>query len=75
MQLAELDKYSVETYPEPANFIQQLLEQNKESYFDTHMKTALGDLYSVLGTMQLMMQPRRLDQCIYTRVPFELNVR
>ncbi|MBR0272549.1 MAG: signal peptide peptidase SppA [Bacteroidaceae bacterium] len=73
-KLAELERYSVDTYPAPMNFIDQLMNESKESYFDEHMKATLGELYPMLGTMQLMMQPRRIDQCIYTRVPFELKV-
>ncbi|MBO4802899.1 MAG: signal peptide peptidase SppA [Bacteroidaceae bacterium] len=72
--LAELDKYSVDEYPAPANFIEELLNDKKESYFDTHIKTALGDFYPMLSTMQWMMQNRRIEQCVYARVPFELKV-
>ncbi len=73
-KLANLEEYSVDTYPAPADFMEQFLNQQQESYFDTHMKAALGDLYPMLGTMQWMMQNRRIDQCVYARVPFELKV-
>ena len=73
-QLAELEEYSVDTYPAPANFFEQMMNQDKESYFDEHIKAALGDMYPMLGTMQLMMKPQRIDQCIYTRVPFDLKI-
>ena len=72
--LAELEKYSVDTYPAPASFMDQFLKQQQESYFDVHMKATFGELYPMLSTMQMMMQPRRIDQCIYARVPFELKV-
>ncbi|MBR1681747.1 MAG: signal peptide peptidase SppA [Bacteroidaceae bacterium] len=72
--LAELEKYSVDTYPAPASFMDQFLNQQQESYFDARMKATLGELYPMLSTMQMMMQPRRIDQCIYARVPFELKV-
>lgn len=72
--LAELGNYSVDTYPAPANIFDQLLNQQKESYFDAHMKATLGELYPMLGTMQMMMQPKRIDQCIYARLPFELKL-
>jgi len=74
-KLAGLKEYSVDSYPAPVDFMQQLFNEKKESYFDTHMKAALGDFYPMLGTMQWMMQNRRIDQCVYARVPFELNVR
>ena len=50
-QLAELEEYSVDTYPAPANFFEQMMNQGKESYFDEHIKAALGDMYPMLGTM------------------------
>ena len=74
-QLAELEKYSTDSYPAPANFMEQLFNEKKESYFDAHMKAALGDFYPMLSTMQWMMQNRRIDQCIYARIPFEMNIR
>lgn len=73
-KLAELEEYSTDSYPAPSDFIQQLLNEKKESYFDAHMKAALGDLYPMLGTMQWMMQNRRIDQCVYARVPFEIAI-
>lgn len=74
-KLAELEKYSTDSYPAPANFMEQFLNKKKESYFDAHMRAALGDFYPMLGTMQWMMQNRRIDQCIYARVPYYMNIR
>ena len=73
-KLAELDKYSTDAYPAPADFMQQLFNEKKESYFDAQMKASLGEFYPMLGTMQWMMQNRRIDQCIYARVPFEVVI-
>lgn len=73
-KLAELKKYSTDSYPAPADFMEQLFNEKKESYFDAHMRSALGDLYPMLGTMQWMMQNRRIDQCIYARLPYELKI-
>ena len=73
-KLAELEKYSTDSYPVPADFMEQLFNEKKESYFDAHMKAALGDFYPMLGTMQWMMQNRRIDQCVYARVPFEIVI-
>ncbi|MBQ7494599.1 MAG: signal peptide peptidase SppA [Bacteroidaceae bacterium] len=69
-KLAELEKYSVDTYPAPANFLEQFLNQKQESYFDTHLRAALGDFYPMFSTMQWMMQNRRIDQCVYARLPY-----
>lgn len=73
-RLAELEAYSVDTYPAPANFFDQLVNDQKESYFDAKMKSALGEFYPMLSTMQQMMEVRRIDQCVYARVPFMLKV-
>lgn len=73
-KLAELEKYSIDNYPTPSNFIEQMFNQKQESYFDTHMHAALGEFYPMLSTMQVMMQPKRLDECVYARVPFELKI-
>ena len=73
-KLAELDKYSTDSYPAPSNFMDQLFNQKQESYFDTHMRAALGEFYPMVSTMQWMLQPQRIDQCIYARVPFELKI-
>lgn len=73
-QLAELEKYSVDTYPAPANFLEQLMNQEQESYYDAHLKASLGEFYPMLGTMKTLMETQRIDQCIYARVPFMLKV-
>ncbi|MBP3823793.1 MAG: signal peptide peptidase SppA [Bacteroidaceae bacterium] len=73
-KLAKLDKYSTDSYPAPADFMQNFLNEKKESYFDAHLKASLGEFYPMLGTMQWMMQNRRIDQCIYARVPFEIVI-
>ena len=53
--LAGLEKYSTDSYPATSNFVEQLFNQKQESYFDTHMRVALGDFYPMLSTMQGMM--------------------
>ena len=73
-KLAKLEKYSTDAYPAAPNFFDQLFKDQRESYFDEHMRAALGELYPMLGTMQLMLQPRRIDQCVYARVPFDLKM-
>ena len=73
-KLAELENYSTDSYPAPSKFIDQLFKQKQESYFDTHMRAALGEFYPMVCTMQWMLQPQRIDQCVYARVPFELKI-
>jgi protease-4 len=73
-KLAELEKYSTDNYPAPSKFIDQLLKQKQDSYFDVRMRAALGDVYPMLATMQWMMQPQRIEQCVYARIPFDLKI-
>ena len=73
-KLAELEKYSVDAYPAAPSFFEQLMNQNKESYFDEHMKATFGSLYPTLVTIQQVMEPRRIDQCVYARLPYDLKI-
>ena len=73
-KLAELDKYSVDRYPGQPDFMAQMFNTKKESYFDEHLRLAFGDLYPFVSTMQRMLQPQRIDQCIYARMPYELKL-
>ena len=73
-KLAELDKYSVDRYPGQPDFMAQMFNTKKESYFDEHLRLVFGDLYPFVSTMQRMLQPQRIDQCIYARMPYELKL-
>lgn len=46
-QLAKIDKYHAVDYPEPKDFISQLLDDSdkKASYLDEQMKLSLGNMY------------------------------
>lgn len=73
-KLAELEKYSVDRYPAQPDFMTQLFNDKKESYFDERLRASFGDIYPFVSTMQWMLQPQRIEQCIYTRLPFELKI-
>lgn len=73
-KLAELENYSTDSYPAPADFIQQMLQQKQESYFDTHLRSTLGDVYPMLSSLQWMMQ-QRPERSIYAKMPYELVIR
>lgn len=73
-KLAELEKYSVDAYPAKADFMQEFLNEKKESYFDERIRTSFGELYPFVSTMQRMLQPQRIDQCVYARLPYELKI-
>lgn len=73
-RMAELETYSVDSYPAKEDFMTQLLNEKKESYFDERLRASFGDLYPFVSTMQWMLNPQRIDQCVYARVPFDLKV-
>ncbi|MCR4993808.1 MAG: signal peptide peptidase SppA [Bacteroidales bacterium] len=72
-KLAELKEYSTDTYPAPADFIQQLLEEKQESYFDAHLHARLGEFYPMFSTLQWMLQ-QQPERGIYARIPYELKI-
>ena len=51
------------------------MNENQESYFDAHIRATLGDFYPMLSAMQWMIQNRRIDQCVYARLPYELYMQ
>ena len=54
--------------------MQELFNEKKESYFDERIRTSFGELYPFVSTMQRMLQPQRIDQCVYARLPYELKI-
>lgn len=73
-KLAELEKYSVDRYPAQPDFFTQMFNTKKESYFDEHLRASFGELYPFVATMQKMLQPQRIEQCVYARLPYELKI-
>lgn len=73
-KLAKLEDYSVDAYPAPASFMDQLLQQKGESYFDAKLQATFGEWLPMMSTAQHLLQAQRIDQCVYARVPFELKM-
>lgn len=73
-KLAKLEDYSVDAYPAPASFMEQLLQQKGESYFDAKLQATFGEWLPMMSTAQHLLQAQRIDQCVYARVPFELKM-
>ncbi len=73
-KMAEIEKYSVDRYPAQPDFFAQMFNKSKESYFDERLRASFGDLYPFVSTMQWMLQPQRIDQCVYARLPFDFKM-
>lgn len=70
-ELAKVEDYSAKCYPEPASWMEKLLN-NKEkrgTYLDSELHEVLGDMYQPVIDMRRDLQRNRLQ----ARLPFLLN--
>ena len=74
-RLAELEEYSVDEYPGEPSWMDKLKRKGGDSYFDSRLRSTLGEAYPIAMQLQQMLNASRLDQCIYARLPFGLEVR
>jgi protease-4 len=71
-QLAKLDEYHTQGYPEPADWMEQLLESgNGGSYLDTEMRKTLGEYYEPLRFMKSINS----RSAIQARLPYYLIIK
>ena len=70
-KLAELEKYSIGRYPAPAPWYQSLINEKKEGYLESEMRSLLGEYYTTFSLM------RTLDKQdpVQARIPFDPNIR
>ena len=70
-KLAELEKYSIGRYPAPAPWYQSLINEKKEDYLESEMRSLLGEYYTTFSLM------RTLDKQdpVQARIPFDPNIR
>jgi protease-4 len=70
-QKAGLADFRVKAYPKSEDFIQKLMDTDKEDYMETMAREALGGYYSTFKFI------RNIGNCdrIQARLPFELNIR
>ena len=70
-QKAGLADFCVKAYPKSEDFIQKLMDTDKEDYMETMAREALGGYYSTFKFI------RNIGNCdrIQARLPFELNIR
>lgn len=72
IQKAELDAYTLISYPEKKNFFSALLETNPGNYIQSRriLKGTVGELYKQFNLIN------QIEECdrIQARIPFEMNI-
>lgn len=71
-KLAELKSYYTENYPEPEDWMSQLLDgSSRNSYLDNQLRLTLGDYYGPF----MLLRDMSNRQPVQARLPMILNVR
>lgn len=73
-QLAKVSDYSTTEYPEPADWVNQLLNDvtdNSGNYLDEQMRLTLGDLYKPF----MMIRNVKEKEPVQAALPFVLNIK
>ena len=70
-QKAELARFCVRAYPESEDFIEKIMDMEKEDYMETMARETFGGYYDCV---EFIRNIGNLDN-IQARMPFELNIR
>lgn len=70
-QKAELARFCVRAYPESEDFIEKIMDMEKEDYMETMARETFGGYYDCV---EFIRNIGNLDH-IQARMPFELNIR
>ena len=70
-QRAGLKDYCVKSYPECGDFIEKLMDKDKEDYMETMAREALGGYYNSVRLIRNIVN----GDHIQARLPYELNIR
>ena len=71
-QLAKLDEYKTESYPAPADWMDQILNTtNKNSYLDEQMRATLGEYYEPFNYMKGINR----QSAIQARLPYFPHIK
>lgn len=73
-KLAKVTDYERAPYPAPTPWYESLMNNNQESYFDARMRSTFGTLLPAINTLQLLQFQRTPQQCVFTRLPYEMNL-
>ena len=69
-QKAELARFCVRAYPESKDFIEEIMDMEKEDYMETMVRETFGGYYDCV---EFIRNIGNLDN-IQARMPFELNI-
>jgi protease-4 len=72
-ELAHLQEYHTQSYPEKSSWIDQLLsvEEQPNTYIDSRLRQMLGDLYEPVMQLKLDQHRNRLQ----ARLPYDVSVK
>ncbi len=70
-KLAELESYATVSYPEALPWYLQMLNESKESYFDSKLRNVLGTNYDAVNVLSVLNAQDRLQ----ARIPFLPNIQ
>ncbi len=71
-QLAKLDQYYTDNYPETTDWMEQLLSAaTRKNYLDEQMRSSLGEYYEPFILLKTMNQ----QNMIQARIPYYFNIR
>lgn len=71
-QLAKLDEYHTASYPEPADWMEQLMGMtNKGSYLDEQMRASLGEYYEPFNYLKGINK----QSAMQARLPYFLHIK
>jgi protease-4 len=68
VKAANVEGYSVVSYPEPASLFASLMDVAKTDYLDEKLRAQLGDYYGCVQTLQRLQTADRVQ----ARLPFEM---
>lgn len=71
-QLAKMDEFKTESYPEPADWFAQILDKtNSDSYLDEQMRANFGEFYEPFRYLKSINS----QSAIQARLPFFITIR
>ncbi len=71
-QLAKMDEFKTESYPEPADWFTQILDKtNSDSYLDEQMRANFGEFYEPFRYLKSINS----QSAIQARLPFFITIR
>ena len=70
-QKADIENYSLISYPAKSSVFSSLLEQGKDDYINNQMKETMGEYYEYLQFVQNLKEADRIQ----ARMPFDIHIK